>query len=224
VKPVFALSLDDAGPHPRCNPFPEVLRLCDQLILRWPDIKIDFFTSAAYARLNEEPYFLSQYPEWVKQANALSPHNYVFNAHSYYHRRLSVKWSNSNNNEVEHTNERETKLLVEHMTKEFDAAGFKYRKVFRAPGFHLGQQAAKTITDLGFKIAGNQRYYDLLKDKVPGMRYVVSSGIPDPTPTGDVLLYGHCSNWCKDYLPLVYDRVVQVLESREFEFRFLEDV
>jgi hypothetical protein len=224
MKPIFNLSLDDAGPHPKCDPFPAVIALCDKLIQRWPDIKIDLFTSAAYARLNEEPYFLSQYPEWVKQAKALPRANYRFNLHSYYHRRLSVKWPNSNNNEVERTTEKETKMLVDHAVIEFKTAGLECSKVFRAPGFHLGQSAAKVLTDLGFTIAGNQRYADALKGKVPGLKYVVSTSILDPIPTGDTLLYGHTSNWCGDFLPKVYDRVVQVLESREFEFRFLEEL
>jgi hypothetical protein len=226
---IFNISLDDACSHPKANPFPEVIGWCDKLIKRWPDIKIDFFTSAAYARLNEEPYFLSQHPEWVKQANALPQKNYRFNCHSYYHRRLSVKYGNSNNNEVEKTDEKETRLLIGHMLKEFDATGLKYSKVFRAPGFHIGVPAARVLTEMGFKIAGNQKYFDQLNGRVKNLRY---GGIYNwdlnkecNITVGDVMACGHTSNWTTNYFcEPVYNMVVKLLESREFEFKFLDEI
>jgi hypothetical protein len=224
---VFNISLDDACPKSSCSPFPEVMVWCDKLIQRWPDIKIDFFTSAAYARLNEDPYFLTKYPDWVKQMNALPTKNFRINCHSYYHRRLSAKHGNSNNNEVEKTNEKETRVLVQHMIGEFEAAGLKYEKVFRPPGWHLGVPAAKVLTEMGFKIAGNQHYYDILKSKVPEMKYVVSNWdmLNECKMDGNVLSYGHTSNWTTNFFnKKVYDRVARLLESQEFGFKWLGEM
>ena len=225
---IFSLSLDDACPHPKCTPFSEVIFWCDKLIERWPNIKIDFFTSGAFARLNEEPYFLTQYPEWIQKANELQDKNYRFNCHSYYHRRLNTKYDNSNNNEVEKTNERETKIIINYMLDEFNNAGLKYNKVFRAPGFHIGVTAAKVLTEMGFKISGDQRYYDLLKNKVKEMHYMVYNwDINDEykLTEGDVFAAGHTSSWTTNYFcQKTYNRVVRLLESRPFEFKFLDEI
>jgi hypothetical protein len=223
---IFSLSLDDVGPHPKCDPFPHVIDRCNKLIERWPGIKIDFFTSAAYARLNEEPYFLTQYPEWIKQMNELPAINFRVNAHGYWHRRLSNKYGNSNNNEFEKTNEQETRILIEHMAGEFNAAGLKLERVFRAPGFHLGVEAVKVLREMGFVVAGNQQY-EKLKDQVPGLKYITSNWdcLADCTLAGDVLAVGHTSNWTPNYFgPEVYNKVVRCLETRPFTFRFLSEL
>jgi len=223
---VFNISLDDACPKKECNPFPEVIFWCNKLIEKYPNIKIDFFTSAAYCRLGEDPYFLTNYLDWVKQANELPQKNYRFNAHSYFHRRISVKFGNSNNNEVEKTSEQETKILIQHMIGEFNRSNFKYEKVFRAPGFHIGIAAAKVLTDFGFIIAGNEKYYNLLKD-VPKLKYLVYNWDmnDDCNLNKDIFAVGHTSNWTSNYFnEKIYNRVLKVLESREFEFKFLSEV
>ena len=224
---IFSLSLDDCCPHPKCTPFPGVIHLCNKLIKRWPDLKIDFFTSAAYARLNEDPYFLTQYPDWVKQMNDLPSKNFRVNCHSYYHRRLSAKHGNSNNNEMEKTSEKESRMLIEHMIGEFKTSGLKFERVFRPPGWHVGISAAKVLTEMGFVIAGNRKYFDLLKDKVPEMRYLITNWElrEECILNGDVFAAGHTSNWCDNYFDKkTYDRVVKLLESRQFEFKFLSEL
>lgn len=225
---IFNLSLDDVCPCPQCDPFVESIKWCNKLIEKHPGIKIDFFIPAAFARLNEQPHFLSKYPEWIKKMNDLPKENYGFNAHSYFHRRLSTKHGNSNNNEVEKTTEQETMLIIKHMEGEFALAGIKCRRIFRAPGFHIGASAAKALTDAGYKIAGDKRYYDILNGKVKGMKYCYHNwDLNDECQIkeGNVLAVGHTSLWCKNaFVEKTYDRVIRLLDSRSFEFKFLDEM
>ena len=227
MNPVFNLSLDDQSPHVKAGLNFEAVEWCLKLIERWPDLKVTLFIPAAFRRLGEEPHFLTQYPAWVARMNSLPTHNFEFGTHSYYHSRLSVRYGNSANNEVEHTTYAETKLLVEHMIGEFDTAGLRHVGLYRAPGWHLGQPAAQALTDLGFTICGNQHYYGVLNGKVAGMKYVTSNWdcLSDCALAGDVLACSHTSNWTTNYFDqAVYNKVVRLLESREFEFRFLSEV
>jgi hypothetical protein len=223
---IFNLSLDDQSPHVNAGLDFEAIGRCSKLIQRWPCLKIDLFVPAAYMRLGGQPHFLTQHIDWVKRMNDLPDSNYRICYHGYYHARQSIKYSASNNDEFQYLNELEARMVSEHMVKEFEMAGLKHCHTFRAPGWKLSASSAKVLTDMGFVIAGNQEYHDLLKDKVPSMRYITSNwDMNDECRlTGDVLAFGHTSNWCSNFLnEKVYDRVVQVLESREFEFRFLED-
>jgi Uncharacterized protein conserved in bacteria (DUF2334) len=221
---VFNLSLDDVCAHPKCTPFPSIIDLCNKLIERWPGIKIDFFISSAYARLNEEPYFLAQYPEWVKQMNELPAANFRFNTHGFWHRRLSKQHGNSNNGEFEYLTKQQAHTVLVHMIGEFEAAGLKYEKVFRAPGFRLSRGSAEALTELGFSIAGKKDYS---KANIPGFRFTQANWNlrEECTLAGDVLAAGHTSTWCDNYFgPEVCDRVVKLLETKSYKFKFLSEL
>lgn len=224
----FNLSLDDQTPYKTAGLNFEAVKWCEKLIAHFPDIKIDLFTSAAYCRLNDrEPRFLTQYPDWIKQMNNLSSTNFRVGCHGYYHCRFSAKHQNSNNDEFQFLNESEAKVILEHMIKEFDASGLKYNKIFRPPGWKLSQPTAKVLTQMGFKIAGNKKYYDLLNGKVPGMKYIVSNWemLDECKLTGNVLACGHTSNWCKNFFnEEVYNKVIKLLNTKQFEFKFLDGV
>jgi hypothetical protein len=80
---------------------------------------------------------------------------------------------------------------------------------------------------MGFKIAGDQHYYNVLKDKVPGMRYLITNWElrEECNINGDVFAAGHTSNWCDNFFSgKVYDRVVQLLERKQFDFKFLSEL
>lgn len=226
---IFNLSLDDQSPYPTAGLNFEAIKWCDKLIKRWPEIKIDLFVPAAYTRLEDKDFsFLTQYPEWVKQMNDLPFSNYHINPHGYFHARLSAgKHPRSNNDEFQYLNGPQARMVLDHMIDEFETAGLKHEKVFRAPGWKLSMSTAKVLTEMGFVIAGNQQYYDILKDRVPGMKYLITNWElrEDCALKGDVFAAGHTSNWCDNFFcGKVYDRVVRLLELRKFEFKFLSEL
>jgi hypothetical protein len=221
---IFSLSLDDQSPYPTAGLNFEAIDWCDKLIQRWPGVKIDLFVPAAYSRLTDkEPRFLSNYPDWIKRMNDL-PDNYHINYHGYYHKRLSVKHGNSNNDEFQYLNRQQALTIVNHMMGEFQVAGLKAHKTFRAPGWKLSVDSANVLTELGFKIAGNKEYYDKLNGKVPGMQYSISNWDlnDDCVLSGDVFACGHTSVWTTNYFnEKALDRVLRLLDLRPFDFYFL---
>jgi hypothetical protein len=221
---LFNLSLNCANPDTRCNPFAGPIDLCMKLLKRWPELKIDMFTSAAYAAFQDNPIYLSEHTEWIKLMNEL-PANFRVNCGGYFHRRLSVAHGNSNNGEFEHTTRTETSLLLKHAMDEFNRAGLKCSKVFRAPGFKLGIEAALELNKQGFTISCDSKSHDVFKDL--GIKLVVSNwNVKDSCrEPGDVMAFGSCLTSSNNYFDkTVYDMITRLLGSREFEFKLLEEV
>src|SRR5690348_13909004 len=103
----FNLSLDDMSPHPRAGLDFESIKWCDKLIETYPAMKINLFVPAAYGRLGEPSYNISddENHEWAEKLKVL-PDNYRINLHGYKHRRSRKDWDfhrgiESNNNEWE---------------------------------------------------------------------------------------------------------------------------
>jgi hypothetical protein len=222
----FTLTLDDFSPRPGTND----LAWCNKLIEKHPNIKIDLFVPAAYCRLGEKPHYLSDYPDWIEKTKNL-PKNYKINLHGMFHRRSRKDfiWHTgtvSNNNEWENLTYKQANVLLKMIVKEFDKIGIKYSRVFRAPGWHIGKDAIRLLTDKGYVIAGNEHYYQKYKSKVSNMRYISYNW--DLTKTcsveGDVVGFGHTSNWTDNYInEKRYKLIVDLLESDKFEFMFIED-
>lgn len=222
----FSLSLDDFSPKPGTNN----LEWCFKIIEDHPGIKIDLFIPSAYARLNDvHPFYISGDPEWVKTVKFL-PSNFGICLHGMYHRRKvdgPTKYHNSNNDEWEHLTYKEAEAKFYAMTKEFDRAGLKYKKVFRPPGWRLSRGSAKLLFDKGFTIAGDTKYYNILKDKVPNMQWISYNwDMTGPCKEkGDIVAYGHTSDWTNNYMNEErYKLLKDLLSKEQFDFRFIEEM
>jgi hypothetical protein len=223
----FSLSLDDYSPRPQTNN----LFWCDQLIKKYPKIKIDLFVSAAYCRLNEKPNLLSENLEWVDSINML-PSNYSVNLHGLYHRRSKRDFyfhvdRESNNDEFEFLSYDGAHVIVKNMLDEFDRSGVKYNMVFRPPGWKLSASAATVLTKRGFIIAGDANYYKQLKVVVPNMRWVSYNwDMTKPCDIdGDVIAYGHVSDWTNNYMNEErYNLICEVLDQDNFDFKFIMEI
>lgn len=221
----FNLSLDDTSPHAKCDLFGGPIKWCDKLIEKYPNIKINLFVSSAFCRLGEKPCYLSQHPEWVKKVNDL-PGNYEINMHGLYHRRVDGKHENSNNDEFQYLWGVWAETITQAMIDEFDKAGLKYKKVFRPPGWRISIGAARVLTDKGFVIAGNDIYYQMLKDKVPKMKYVSYNWdiTHECNISENIISCAHTSNWTNNYMNETrYNLIENILIKEEYEFVFIED-
>lgn len=223
----FNLSLDDFAPYKRSGLYFESIEWCDKLIEKYPEIKINLFVTAAFCRLGEQPCYLTKNPEWVKKVNNLPKSNYSINFHGLYHRRTDGKHPNSNNDEFMYLRGEQANVVIDTMIKEFDKAGLKHKNVFRPPGWKISTSATKALTDRGFIIAGNQSYYDLHKDRVPGLRWVSYNW--DLTKlcdlSGDIYAFGHTSSWTNNYMDETRFKLIDDVLSKElFEFAFIEEL
>ena len=62
---IFNLSLDDMSSHPQAGLNFESIYWCEKLIVQFPDIKINLFVPAKYARLGQRYYDISSYSKWA---------------------------------------------------------------------------------------------------------------------------------------------------------------
>lgn len=227
----FNLSLDDMSPHPKAGLNFESVKWCDKIIEKYPDFKVNLFVPAAYGRLGEPHYNVSSdnHHEWVEKLNALSA-NYRINPHGYKHRRSRKDWDfhkgiESNNNEWENLTYAQAGMLLDNIEEDFEWVKIKYTKTFRPPGWHIGREAAKLLVDRGYKIAGNNVYYEKLKD-IPNIKWVSYNwDLLTAPPNENVIAYGHTSNWTTNYLNEErYNTIINFLNNKEFEFCFIEDM
>ena len=228
----FNLSLDDLAPHPNTGANFESIYWCDKLIEDFPNIKINLFVPASYARLNEIYYNLSDYSDWVSKLNAL-PNNYRVNLHGYRHRRwvkdfyMHKKYPPSNNDEWQFLNFQYAYNIGKLMIEEFNRAGVKYEPTFRPPGWKISKEAIKALEALGIKcFAGSAEYYEKHKSHL-NTRWVSFNwdlAFSD-APKGNIIAYGHTSNWTNNYMNEDrYNLIKNTLNSDNFDFRFIEEM
>jgi predicted deacetylase len=225
---LFNLSLDDFSPHPKAGLNFESIYWCFRLIELYPNIKINLFVPAKYARLNENPYPLTDNPEWCAKVNDLPPLNFQIGLHGLFHRSsvndFVFHTHESNNDEFRYLNERQSAILVANMINEFEQAGLKYAKVFRPPRWSISSKSAQELTNRGFVIAGHDDYRKQCRDIV-GVRWVsVNWHLDTNPPEKNVIAAAHTSDWTYNYFNEERFRVVKgLLESRKYSFRFLGD-
>lgn len=221
------LSLDDWSPHPRAGLNFECVKWCDKIIEQYPDFKVNLFTTAAYCRLHEQPNFLSNNKDWVDRVKAL-PKNYRINLHGYHHRRTDPRFPVSNNDEFQFLDEANTDFVLDKIEEEFRKVGLSHTRTFRPPGWKLSFPAARALTARGYKIAGDKTHYEMFKNSIPKLNWISYNW--DTTKKckiteGDVVAFAHTSDWTKNYMNEErYNLIIELLKTRTFEFKFIEDM
>ena len=228
----FNLNLDDFSPHPKAGGDFKVIDTCNKLIDAYPEIKINLFVPAAYCRLGEKPYKLSENPEWVDKVKAL-PDNYMICYHGYHHRRFAGDFKfhtkpASNNDEWQYLSRGQAVELIGLMDEEFSGRLSRAR-CFRPPGWKVSQDALQALVNSSFTIAGDKKCFDQYKDKVKGLRerWAASYNWDLTSPCkvkGDVIAYGHTSDWTSNYFDnKKLEWTLKLLDSRDFDFKFIEE-
>jgi predicted deacetylase len=224
----FNLSLDDMSPHKRAGIGFESIYWCDRLIEKYPDIKINLFVPAGYCRLGENPNYLSDNLEWVERVNNLARENYRINFHGLYHRRTGdPKHHNSNNDEFQFLNKPQAEKIISRIIKEFDTAGLRYEKTFRAPGWKMSESVAGVLAERGFIIAGNDQYYNIISKKFKNIKWVnYNWDLTGPCNIdGDIVAYGHTSDWTNNYMNKErFVLIDDVLQQDDFDYVFIEQL
>ena len=212
------------SPHPRAGLDFESIKWCDKLIEAYPTIKINLFVPAAYCRLGEEPCYLTANRDWVEKLKAL-PNNYRINLHGYKHRRTDGKHPNSNNDEFQYLNLEQAGKTIQAMVHEFEATSLNYTMTFRPPGWKISKDACKKLVEWGFDcIAGAKEWENAKGDaKIKWISY--NWDLLTPPPDGDVIAYGHTSNWTTNFMNEErYNTIMNFLKDKHFEFVFIEDM
>jgi len=191
----------------------------------YPDIKINLFVPARYARLQENPHPLIQNPEWCERVNEL-PSNFQVGMHGLYHRSSSDDFNfhttQSNNDEFRYLNTEQAEVVVNEMINEFEQSGLKYAKIFRPPRWSISYDVAQILTKRGFTIAGHDDYFQQCKG-IEGLKWVsVNWHLIDVPPPQNIIAAGHTSDWTYNYFNQErFELVKKVLEGQEWKFRFI---
>jgi len=204
----------------------ESIRWCNKLIKKYPDIKINLFVPAAYSRLEGAPCHLTANPEWVKRVNEL-PDNYRINMHGMFHKRIDGKHPDSNNDEFQYLRGGWEKAYTERMISEFEQAGLKYHQTFRPPGWKISLDSVRFLTKKGFIIAGDDGHYRMFKHMVKDLRWVSYNWdlMGSCDIDGDIIAYGHTSDWTNNYMDRTRFCLIDDLLSKEkFKFKFIEEL
>ena len=221
----FNLSLDDMSPHPKAGLNFESINWCNELINKYPGIKINLFVPAAYCRLGENPVFLSQHMDWVDRVNNL-PDNYKINMHGLYHRRTGyLRQHDSNNDEFQFLDVIRAKNIISDMIEEFEKAGLNYIKTFRPPGWKISVSAADVLARNGFIIAGNNQYHGIISKKLKNISWVSYNwDLTGPCKVSkDIIAYGHTSSWTNNYMNKDRFKLIDnILSKEEFNYVFIE--
>lgn len=240
----FNLSLDDMSPHPRAGFGFESIGWCNKLIKKYPDLKINLFVPAAYCRLGEEPCYLSNHKQWLDRLKKLPLDNYRVNVHGMFHRRISKKHGNSNNDEWEHLSLGGARVLAREMAGEFARAGlFKagyfpnqahpiFMPTFRPPGWRISREAVQALQSSSGNgiacFAGSKEYYEKVKDVLEVKWVSYNWDLTGPCKVkGDVVAYGHTSDWTNNYMDKErYKLIKNFLDkhANDIEFRFIEEM
>lgn len=224
----FNLSLDDFSPHTNAGLYFESIYWTDRLIKLYPDIKINLFVPAAYARVGEAPSYLSRHLNWVDRVNFLSS-NYSICLHGMYHRRSQSDFmfhckEQSNNDEFGSLTYDQSNIICDAMINEFCRVGIKYNKVFRPPRWQISFGAAQSMHNRGFIIAGHKDQYKKCS-LIDGLKWVsVNYHLEGKVPDGDIVAAAHTSNWTYNYFDETrFNIVVDVLSKNGYNFKFLEE-
>lgn len=212
------------SPHPKAGLGFESIKWCDKIVETYPDFKINLFVPAAYCRLGEQPCYLSANREWVEKLKALSP-NYRINFHGLYHRRTDKRHPASNNDEFQFLNEAQTETIIQAMIHEFEVTGIDYAMTFRPPGWKISKEACKKIAAWGFDCMAGAKEWESVKGdtKIKWVNY--NWDLLTQPPEGDVVAYGHTSNWTTNYMNEErYNIIMNFLKDKEFDFRFIEEM
>jgi predicted deacetylase len=220
----FSLSLDDMSPHENAGLDFESIKWCDKIIEAYPTVKINLFVPAAYCRLGEQPCYLSANREWVEKLKALST-NYRINFHGLHHRRTDKKHPASNNDEFQFLDAAQADLIIQAMVHEFEVTGINYTMTFRPPGWKISKEACKKLAEWGFDYLAGAKEWESVKGdtKIKWVNY--NWDLLTAPPDGDVIAYGHTSNWTTNYMNEErYNTIMNFLKDKEFDFRFIEEM
>lgn len=231
----FNLSLDDFSPHPRAGLDMKSIGWCNKLIDKYPGIRIDLFVPAAYCRLGEDPCRLTVSSKWAYKVKDL-PDNYCINLHGMFHRRSAIdykfhKKAASNNDEFQFLNNDQLGVLLNSIEKEFKDSGIKHSNILRPPGWKISKSATLGLISRGYKIAGNSEYFNNLSKIIPNLNkhwinYNWDMIKPCIISSGDVVAYGHTSDWTNNYMNEGrYNLVLDFLDKHEeVDFKFIGDL
>ncbi len=232
------ISIDDVSPHPLSST--KVLKSCEKIIQRFPDVKISLFVPASYWRTVRQGVItnmplqidLPLFKDFCEEIKNLDDKNFELCYHGFYH---GIPGENDNN-EFMYFNKKEATDRYNLIFQIIDSAGLKdkFKMVFRPPGWSISKESIQAARELGFKVLAlnpEKKYKERSSfEDEKGKDVVYMTAAPPFFPL-EVLpkteIVYHACEWDKNYLgPELTDNLIKFLEENEgkYQFAFIEDL
>ena len=226
------ISIDDVTVHPRSNT--SVLKRCEELIARYPDIKFSLFVPTSYWRtqkpgtVTDQPLNISDFPYFCEILKNLPDSNYEIGYHGHHH-GIPGK---SDNDEFQYLNYDEAIDKIDLMLNEAEKSGLdkKMKKIFRPPAWRLSPPAFKALNDRGFEIFALTNLDHAMKvyaGEEKKYKCTFSNFFPPFKPLETTEKLGvvyHACEWDKNFFSLdMKTQLDSFLMHNECEFVFLKE-
>lgn len=205
------LEFDDFSPHLESNCINEL----DYLIDKFPNIKINLFTSPAYKNVK-----LYDYPEWCDRVRVFIENNNIKLAlHGVYHTTEEFKFKTK----IEAVNS-----IIEGMSI-FKYSNLDVLNVFRGPHWGINSDTYDALIELGFTHVYTHDDYKILSekydDKIKNVYYNWNLKDEFINKNDDIIIaHGHTHNVCNNGIQESMSRIVKFIEDYSPNFLFVDEI
>lgn len=198
------LEFDDLNPHTEVNCLP----LIDELVLRYPNVVLNFFTVASYGG-----HVLHSNLEWCKKLRThIHNGNVCLAVHGLYHTSEEFK---------HHTYDSAVAALKLAHTI-FNAANLPFTKVFRGPHWGINEHVFKALIDLGYSHVYSHESYRILNDKFKDAIKIIYynwNGKDELVNPADLCIgHFHTHNVCGNGIQESFNRICRALDNNDFKY------
>jgi len=209
------LEFDDLNPHPEVN----CILVIDQLIQRYPNIILNFFTIPNY--LGTSPLYNDK--EWCKKIRKyIDSGNINLCVHGCYHTQEEFK----------HLNYVDAHKCLLYGLNVFKYSGLPVARVFRGPHWGINHETFMALRALNFThvyshisyAALNQSWEDEIKVVYYNWNLKDNFGIFENPPNDVIVAHGHTPDVCGNGIGQSHNRICNALDSNSFEFLRVQDI
>jgi predicted deacetylase len=204
------LEFDDFNPNPQVD----CLAVARELIEKYPDIILNFFTVPVY-----EGIWLHYDTKWIEKVKKfIDSGNINLGVHGTHHNFLEYK----NKTYID------AKLSLMESLHNFDRANLKVSKVFRGPYWGINEDCVKALIDLGYTHLYSHKEYTALNEKYADKIKIVYYNwnlkdewpkLENPLDSNIVVAHGHTSKHahlsCGNGIWECYNKICDFIDSQE---------
>jgi hypothetical protein len=214
------LEFDDFNPNPQVD----CLAVARELIEKYPDIILNFFTVPVY-----EGIWLHYDTKWIKEVKKfIDSGNINLGVHGTHHSFLEYK----NKTYID------AKLSLMESLHNFDRANLKVLKVFRAPYWGICEDSVRALIDMGYTHLYSHKEYTALNGKYADKIKIVYYNwnlkdewpkLENPLDSDIVVAHGHTSKHaqlsCGNGIWECYNKICDFIDSQEnIEFLRIDEI
>ena len=188
------------------------LSTINTFISKYPAIRISLFTPPIHSGLH-----LSDNPIWCDEVRKLIQSNNI---------RLAVHGTYHSQEEYKYKSVEDVINSIKKSEEEFKDSNLPYIKVFRGPHWGINENTYSALESVGYThIYTHQDYINLI-DKFKIKSIIYNWNLKDDAPTNSNILigHGHTHNVCQNGISETFNRVSNVIDMYNPQFKFVNEI